>query len=40
MRSYLKNPFTKIGLVKWLEVRVLISITRTPKKKKKKNSWE
>jgi hypothetical protein len=34
-RPYLKIPFTKIGLVEWLKVKVLSSSPRTGKKKKK-----
>jgi hypothetical protein len=36
MRSYLKKPFTKIGLVEWLKVKALSSSPSTAKKKKKK----
>jgi hypothetical protein len=38
MRPYLEKPFTKIGLVKWLEVKALSSSPSTAKKKKKKLS--
>jgi hypothetical protein len=36
MRPYLEKPFTKIGLVEWLKVKVLSSSPSTVKKKKKK----
>jgi ribosomal protein S21 len=36
MRSYLKKPFTKTGLVEWLKVKALSSNSSTTKKKKKK----
>jgi hypothetical protein len=32
MRSYLQKPFTKIGLVEWLKVKVLSSSPSTEKK--------
>jgi hypothetical protein len=32
-RPYLKKPFTKIGLVKWLKVKALSSSSSTAKKK-------
>jgi hypothetical protein len=32
MRPYLKKPFTKIGLVEWLKVKVLSSSPSTIKK--------
>jgi hypothetical protein len=35
-RPYLEKPFTKIGLVEWLKVKVLSSSPSTVKKKKKK----
>jgi hypothetical protein len=38
MRPYLEKPFTKIGLVKRLEVKALSSSPSTAKKKKKKLS--
>jgi hypothetical protein len=31
MRPYLKKPFTKIGLVKWLKVKALSSNSSTAK---------
>jgi hypothetical protein len=34
-RWYLKNPFTKIGLVEWLKVKVLSSSPCTNKTKQK-----
>jgi hypothetical protein len=37
-RPYLKKPFTKIGLVEWLKVKVLSSSPSTAKKKKKEFS--
>jgi hypothetical protein len=36
VRSYLKKPFTKIGLVEWLKVK---SHYRKKKKKNKKSKW-
>jgi hypothetical protein len=33
MRPYLKKPITKTGLVEWLKVKVLSSISSTGKKK-------
>jgi hypothetical protein len=35
-RPYLEKPFTKIGLVEWLKVKVLSSSPSTTKKKKTK----
>jgi hypothetical protein len=35
-RPYLEKPFTKIGLVDWLKVKVMSSNPSTTKKKKKK----
>jgi hypothetical protein len=35
MRPYLKRPFTKKELVKWLKVKALSLSPRTEKKKKK-----
>jgi hypothetical protein len=32
MRLYLEKPFTKIGMVEWLKVKVLISSPSTEKK--------
>jgi hypothetical protein len=37
MRHYLEKPFTKIGLVEWLKVKVLSSSPSTAKKKKKES---
>jgi hypothetical protein len=37
MRHYLEKPFTKIGLVEWLKVKVLSSAPVQQKKKKQKN---
>jgi hypothetical protein len=31
MRSYIEKPFTKIGLVEWLQVKALSSSPSTPK---------
>jgi ribosomal protein S21 len=39
-RPYLKKLFTKIGLVRWLKVKVLSSSPSTTKKKKKKEKKE
>jgi hypothetical protein len=36
MRSYIENPFTKIGLVEWLKVKALSSSPSATKKKKKR----
>jgi hypothetical protein len=36
LRDYLGKPFTKIGLVEWLEVKALSSSPRTAKKNKEK----
>jgi hypothetical protein len=36
VRPYLKKPFTKIGLVEWLKVKVLSLSPSTEKKKKKR----
>jgi hypothetical protein len=33
MRTYLKKPFTEIGLVEWLKVKALSSSPSTTKKK-------
>jgi hypothetical protein len=33
-RPYLKNPFTKIGMMEWLKVKALSSSPSTAKKKK------
>jgi hypothetical protein len=35
-KPYLEKPFTKIGLVEWLKVKVLSSSPSTTKKKKKR----
>jgi hypothetical protein len=35
MRPYLKNSFTKTGLVEWLKVKALSSSPSTTKKEKK-----
>jgi hypothetical protein len=35
MRAYLEKPFTKTGLVEWLQVKALSSNPSTAKKKKK-----
>jgi hypothetical protein len=35
LRTYLKKPFTKIGLVEWLKVKALSSSPSTTKEKKK-----
>jgi hypothetical protein len=40
LRPYLKNSFTKIGLVEWLKVKTLRSSSNTTKKKKKKASFK
>jgi hypothetical protein len=40
MRSYLKKPFTKTGLVEWLKVKALSSNSSTTKKKKKERKKE
>jgi hypothetical protein len=45
VKPYLKNPSPKIGLVKWLKVKVLSSSPSTAKKKEcvqyhKKIEWE
>jgi hypothetical protein len=34
VRPYLEKPFTKIGLVEWLKVKVLSSSPSTTKEKK------
>jgi hypothetical protein len=36
VRSYLKKPFTKIGLVEWLKVKTLSSSPSTAKTKQNK----
>jgi hypothetical protein len=40
MGPYLEKPFTKIGLVEWLKVKVLGSSPSTAKKKRKKRKKE
>jgi hypothetical protein len=39
VRPSLKKPFTKIGLVEWLKMKVLNSSSSTAKKKKKKKKY-
>jgi hypothetical protein len=39
VRPFLEDPFTKVGLVEWLKVKVLSSSPSTAKKKKKSNLW-
>jgi hypothetical protein len=39
VRPYLKKPFTKIGVVEWLQVYALSSSPSTAKKKKKKSCF-
>jgi ribosomal protein S21 len=34
MSSYLKKPFTKIGMIEWLKVKALSSSPSTARKKK------
>jgi hypothetical protein len=38
-RPYLTKPFTKIGLMGWLKVKVLSSSPSATKKKKKRSRW-
>jgi hypothetical protein len=40
LRTYLEKPFTKIGLVEWLEVKALSSSPSTAKKKEKKKGTQ
>jgi hypothetical protein len=39
MRPYLEKPFTKIGLVEWLKVKVLSSSPSATKKKERKKPF-
>jgi hypothetical protein len=38
LRTYVKKPFTKIGLMEWLKVKALSLSPSTKKKKKKKKN--
>jgi hypothetical protein len=38
VRPYLGKPFTKIGLVEWLKVKVLSSSPSTTKKRKRNHT--
>jgi hypothetical protein len=39
LKSYLKKPFTKIGLLEWLKVKALSSSSSSTKKKKESQWW-